>query len=96
MAARKEQCEQAFAPFRYVGIHPDEYAFVWFDCARKARARITRLDSGCRAYVDAFDWQTERWTPRGAVEGDTLEDIQDALRNRSRFLCEEGDDADDD
>ena len=88
-AARKEQFEQAFAPFRYAGIHPDEYAFVWFDCSGKARARITRLDNGYCAHVDAFDWQTERWTPCGAVEGDTLEDVQDALRHRFRFLCEE-------
>lgn len=28
MTAWREQFERAFAPFRYAGIHPDEYAFV--------------------------------------------------------------------
>lgn len=88
-ANRQEQIEHYFEGFRYIGIKPGDYDYVWFDFSGTGRAKIAKLNDVFYLYVEAFDRKTETWNAVNTVSvSDSLEDVRKTLFYEFDFFCE--------
>ena len=87
---RQKQIEHYFEGFRYIGIKPVDYDYVWFDFSGTKRAKIAKLNDVFYLYIEAFDRKTETWNAVNTVSvSDSLEDVRKILFYEFDFFCEE-------
>lgn len=76
--------------FKYQGIKPGDYDYVWFDFSGDERALITKNGDTYILHVQSFDNESELWT---AVNSTTilnsLEAVKKSLYFDFDFLCDE-------
>lgn len=87
---RDEQVEQYFDQFKYAGITPGDYDYVWFDFSSEERAKIAKSGDAFFLYVESFDEKTESWNAVNTVSVfSTLAEIKKSLYYDFDFFCEE-------
>lgn len=87
---RQKQIEHYFEGFRYIGIKPGDYDYVWFDFSGTERAKIAKLNDVFYLYIEAFDRKTETWNAVNTVRvSDSLEAVRKILFYEFDFFCEE-------
>ena len=87
---RQKQIENYFEGFRYTGIKPGDYDYIWFDFSGTERAKIAKMNDVFYLYVEAFDCETETWDAVNTVSVyDSLEDVRKTLFYEFDFFCEE-------
>ena len=87
---RQKQIENYFEGFRYTGIKPGDYDYIWFDFSGTERAKIVKVNDVFYLYVEAFDCETETWNAVNTVSVyDSLEDVRKTLFYEFDFFCEE-------
>ena len=87
---RQKQIENYFEGFRYTGIKPGDYDYIWFDFSGTERAKIAKMNDVFYLYVEAFDCKTETWNAVNTVSvSDSLEDVRKILFYEFDFFCEE-------
>ena len=87
---KQKQIERYFEGFRYIGIKPGDYDYIWFDFSGTERAKIVKLNDVFYLYVEAFDPKTETWNAVNSVSVfDSLEEVRKTLFYEFDFFCEE-------
>ena len=87
---RQKQIEHYFEGFRYTGIKPEGYDYIWFDFSGSERAKIVKLNGAFYLYVEAFDPKIETWNAVNTVSVfDSLEEVRKTLFYEFDFFCEE-------
>lgn len=79
-----------YEQFKYDGIEPGEYDYVWFDFSGNARAKILKQGNSYLLYVEEFDEHSENWIPVNTVSCfDSIDDAKKSLFYDFDFYCDE-------
>ncbi len=87
---RQEQIQTYLSQFKYAGISPDDYDFLWIDFGGLTRAIIRTSDNCYHLHLEEFNWKTELWEPiPGVSVYPSMEELKRALFDDFGFCCEE-------
>ena len=87
---QQEQLQTYLAQFRYAGISPDDYDFLWIHFSGLTRAIIRKSDGCFHLRFEEFNCKAEQWeaVPGGSVYPSML-DLKRALFYDFDFCCKE-------
>lgn len=89
-AQQQEQIQTYLSQFKYAGISPDDYDFLWIDFGGLTRAIIRTSDNCYHLHLEEFNWKTELWEPvPGVSVYSSMEELKRALFDDFGFCCEE-------
>lgn len=86
----QRQITKYYEQFRYSGIKPGDYTYIWFDYSGDERALILKDEDAFRLYIEEFDKKSEEWRAVNAVSiYSSMDEIRKALFYEFDFFCEE-------
>ncbi len=87
---QQEQIQTYLVQFKYTGISPDDYDFLWIDFGGLTRAVIRKSDDCYHLHLDEFNCTTELWEPvPGVSVYPSMAELKRALFDDFDFYCEE-------
>ena len=87
---RQEQLQTYLAQFKYAGISPDDYDFLWIHFDGLTRAVIRKSGDCYHLHLEEFNCKTELWEPvPGVSVYSSISDLKRALFYDYDFYCEE-------
>lgn len=88
----EKQKEIYYEQFKYDGIKPGDYDYVWFNLCEDERAKILKQGNAFLLYVEAFDVRSESWNAVNTVSCyESIDDVKRALFYDFDFYCDEND-----
>ena len=85
----QKQTEEHFAQYKYAGIDPGDYTYVWFDFSGIERAKISQRDNCFYLHVDDFDEKSCTWSALGTVSvHSSMDEIKKYLFDECDFFCD--------
>ncbi len=89
-AQQQEQIQTYLDQFKYSGISPDDYDFLWIDFGGLTRAVIRKSGDCYHLHLEEFNYKTELWEPvPGVSVYSSMEELKRALFDDFDFCCEE-------
>ena len=86
----KQKDKQKYEQFKYAGVEPGDYDYVWFDFSGEERAKVLKQDDVFLLYVEAFDVRSEIWTSVNTVSCfDSIDAVKKSLFYDFDFYCDE-------
>ena len=86
----QEQIQTYLDQFKYAGISPDDYDFLWIDFGGLTRAVIRKSGDCYHLHLEEFNCKTELWEPvPGVSVYPSIAELKRALFDDFGFCCEE-------